>query len=157
MRSRFNPDRWCDKGNVASRRINMAVREQGDGAFMAGLVRIGVNKLVQRLAGSQRGYKQNQADQQDGNERLVELTKIFLFVLQTVRNIAKAMPPARLIFEARLCNQDIPLGIKRRDRSFCRTTTCQSNTPPRFPIKRPGSLSLRAFGSNAVLLRQNVG
>jgi len=60
-----------------------------------------------------------------------------LLVLQTICKLANSVPPARLIFEARLCNQDIPSGFKRCDRSFCRTTTCQSNTPPRFPIKRP--------------------
>jgi hypothetical protein len=53
-----------------------------------------MNQLVQRLAGSQRGYKQNQPNQQGGNERLAELTKMFLFVSQTICNIANDVPPA---------------------------------------------------------------
>ena len=119
MRSRFNPDRWCDKGNVASRRINVPMREQGDRALMVGFIRVMMDQLVQGLAGSQRSHEQNQPNQQRGNERLAELTKMFFLVLQTVCNLASDVPPARLIFEARLCNQDIPLGFKRRDRSLC--------------------------------------
>ncbi len=73
------------------------MREQGDRAFVAGFVRVMMNQLVQRLAGSQRGYEQNQSDQQGGNERLAELTKMFLFVSQTICNIANDVPPARHI------------------------------------------------------------
>jgi hypothetical protein len=61
---------------------------------MASFVRIGVNELVQRFAGSQRGYKQNQSDQQGGNERLAERPGMFLLVSQTVCNIARTMPSA---------------------------------------------------------------
>ena len=74
MRSRFNPDRWCDKGNVASRRINVPMREQGDRALMVGFIRVMMDQLVQGLAGSQRSHEQNQPHQQADNERLAELT-----------------------------------------------------------------------------------
>ena len=94
MRSRFNLDRWCDEGNVESRRINMPVCEQGDRALMAGFIRVMMDQLVQSLAGSQRSHEQNQPNQQDGNERLAELTKMFLFVLQAICNIANDVPPA---------------------------------------------------------------
>ena len=74
MRSRFNPDRWCDEGNVASRRVNVTMCEQGDRALMVGFIRVMMDQLVQHLAGSQRGREQNKPHQQAGNERLAELT-----------------------------------------------------------------------------------
>jgi hypothetical protein len=61
---------------------------------MAGFVRIGVNQLVQRLAGSQRGYKQKQPNQQDGNERLAGLTEMLLLVIQTIGNVVNSAPSA---------------------------------------------------------------
>jgi hypothetical protein len=56
-----------------------------------------MDQIVQGLAGSQRGHEQNQPNQQSGNERLAELTKMFLFVLQAVCNIANDMPPTIVI------------------------------------------------------------
>jgi hypothetical protein len=50
----------------------VSVRKQGDRTFVAGIIGVMMEQLVQRLAGSQRGYKQNQSDQQAGNERLAE-------------------------------------------------------------------------------------
>ena len=94
MRSRFNPDRWCDEGNVASRRVNVAMCEKGDRALMVGFIRVMMDQLVQRLAGSQRGHEQNQPNQQDGNQRLAELTEIFLLVLQTISKVVNSVPSA---------------------------------------------------------------
>ncbi len=118
MRSRFNKSRRQNHRNITSCRFNVPVRKQGDRTFMVGFTRVMMDQLVQRLAGSQRGHEQNQPDQQDGNERLAELTKMFLLVLQTICKLANGVPLARLIFEVRLCNQDIPLGFKRRERSL---------------------------------------
>ena len=42
--------------------------EQSDRALMVGFIRVMMDQLVQRLAGSQRGHEQNQPNQQDGNE-----------------------------------------------------------------------------------------
>jgi hypothetical protein len=137
MRTGFNKSRRLDHRNITSCHLDVPVCEQGDRALMAGFIRVVMNQLVQGLAGSQRGHGQNQPNQQGGNERPAELTKLFLFELQTVCNIANDMPPARHIFETRLCHQDIPLGFKRRERSLCRITTGQFNTPPPLPIKRP--------------------
>ena len=61
---------------------------------MVGFIRIMMDQLVQGLAGSQRGHEQDQPNQQGGNERLAELAKFFLFMLQTICNIANDMPPA---------------------------------------------------------------
>jgi hypothetical protein len=123
---------------------------------MAGFIRIMMDQLVQALAGSQRGHEQDQPDQQCGNERLAELEKMFLPVLQTVCNLANDVPAARLIFGVRLYKRGIPLGYKRRDRSLCRVTAGQSNMPPRFPIKKARSDSLRAFESKPYWLRLDV-
>jgi hypothetical protein len=99
MRSGFDKSNRCNDRDIASRRFDVPVCEKGDGAFMAGFIRVMMDQLVQGLAGSQRGHGQNQPNQQEGNERLAELTNMFLLVLQTVCNIAKAMPSASIIWD----------------------------------------------------------
>ena len=135
---------------------------------MAGFVRIRMNQLVQRLAGSQRGYKQNHSHQQDGNKRLAELPEMFLLVSQTVCNIASDVPPASNLWQRRFnyrpqqCLYFLPLpqgqgslrptfGPVRIGLAFSATVAAS------IPNKKARSLSLRAFESNLVLLRQNVG
>jgi hypothetical protein len=78
-------------------------------------------------------------------------------VLQTVCNIADDVPPARLIFEARLCNQDISLGFKRRDRSLC-----HHNLSIQYVASIPNKKGPKPFASSlcikpTIRLRQNVG
>lgn len=97
QREKFNGSNRDDGRHFHDRRIHLAVCEQRGCAFMAGFIRVMMDQLVQGLAGSQRGHEQNQPHQQGGNERLAELTKMFLVVLQAVCNIANDMPPTIVI------------------------------------------------------------
>jgi hypothetical protein len=128
---------------------------------MAGFVCIGVYQLVKRLAGSQRGYKQNQPDQQDGNERLAEPTEMFLLVSQTICNLASDTPPASNLWQRRfnyrpqqcLYFSPLPQGQRQLRPTFgpVRTALAFSATvAASIPNKKARSLSLRAFESNPV-------
>ena len=74
MREKFNGSRRDDGHHFHDRRVHLAVRKQGGGAFMASLIRVMMNQLVQRFAGSQRGHEQHQAYQQARKKWLAELT-----------------------------------------------------------------------------------
>ncbi len=68
--------------------------KQSDRTFMAGFIRVVMDQLVQGLVGSQHAHEQNQPHQQDSDERPAEPAKMFPCKLQTVCNIAKAVPLA---------------------------------------------------------------
>ncbi len=151
----FNPGCRHDNRNVTRCRFDFSMNK-GDNRAVIVVVgnRSAVQPCVQgcpRLGG---GHEQPHRQRQNCRCSVKTLPppaiNSTLLVLQTVCNIAKDMPPARLIFEGRPPNRDLPPGSKRRERSLGRATTCQSNTPPQFPIKKARSHWLRAFESNPV-------
>ena len=66
LRCRLNGNADGDNGNINDRRIHLAMREHGDRAFVAGLVRIFVDQLVQRRTRCHGVQEQHQANQQGG-------------------------------------------------------------------------------------------
>jgi len=68
--------------------------KQGDRAFVSGFVRVVMDQFVQGLVGGHGVHEQNQSCQQEGNRQPAKPVKMFPCKLQTVCNIAKAMPLA---------------------------------------------------------------
>jgi len=64
------------------RGIHLAMQEHGDGAFVTGLVGVGVQQLVQSGGGDHGVQQQDQRDQQRGDERLAGAFKNGLSRLQ---------------------------------------------------------------------------
>jgi len=137
----FNPGCRGDNRNIARRRFNFSMN-QGDNSAVV-VIRNCPTVQPHMNGCPHLGGGHEQPDRQRQNCRCSVKTlpqsaiHLASLVLQTVCNIANDMPPARFILELKLCNQGILFESRPRDRSFCRTTACQSNMPPRFPIKRP--------------------
>ena len=67
------------------RGIHLAMQEHGDGAFVTGLVGIGVQQLVQCGAGHHGVQQQDQRHQQRGDQRVGMGFEIWISRLQTDR------------------------------------------------------------------------
>ena len=63
------------------------MREEGDGASVAGLAGVGVKQFVERFAARHRQQQRDNGDEQNGNHRsaaLVKMTRNFLHSVGTI-------------------------------------------------------------------------